>query len=407
MAYRAHRNQDSYFPAGWPEVRDNYLNGEFCGYAAMHKPTGQAMCSKGNAVEWTGPRVGLKFLCAKDAGPEPTPTPTTAEPVAEPEGLYKGQDANQWDYYFDGAEGYTILGALLPLDNGQKTTKEIKFTSYSWDGKSRELSAEIDLQERFDSTVYGGFYKIVYYMIFTEDLSLMNKGGLHYEKANGLKYRIQFDEEKNFLEKETPPPTPSPTQPPTNSATQPPTGEWKATHKCPSGLITTAFDETGYSKDRAKELCAEACNDNDSCKFADLYFVNSRQVCYTRSDQCGDWQGNTHPSYSLYIKGDTETPECTGSVNMIGLGVNPKFKGKQPKEKKSVSKDQDDATCECYDACKADDADFFTITIKRGKLACQCKVGKLKKMKPAGKKKQTNVGWISAKGKTQLEGKLK
>merc|ERR1719499_2539942 len=86
-------------------------------------------------------------------------------------------------------------------------------------------------------------------------------------------------------------------------------GEWKSKHKCPKGYLATPFrtrDKTLYI---AKRDCAKACNSNARCRFADLYWTRYGQTCYLRTDQCGDWQNNTHPSYLLFIKGgDAPTP---------------------------------------------------------------------------------------------------
>merc|ERR1719499_1989441 len=86
-------------------------------------------------------------------------------------------------------------------------------------------------------------------------------------------------------------------------------GEWKSKHKCPKGYLATPFrtrDKTLYI---AKRDCAKACDSNDKCRFADLYWTRYGQTCYLRTDQCGDWQNNTHGSYLLYIKGGpTPTP---------------------------------------------------------------------------------------------------
>merc|ERR1719499_2035356 len=104
----------------------------------------------------------------------------------------------------------------------------------------------------------------------------------------------------------TPTPAPvTPTPAPVTSTPAPvnPAGEWKSKHKCPRGYLATPFrtrDKTLYI---AKRDCAKACNDNAKCRFADLYWTRYGQTCYLRTDQCGDWQNNTHTSYLLFIKG--------------------------------------------------------------------------------------------------------
>ena len=53
----------------------------------------------------------------------------------------------------------------------------------------------------------------------------------------------------------------------------------------------------------AKAQCAHGCDERKDCYYADLYWTESRQVCYLRGINCGDWESNTHPLYHLYTKG--------------------------------------------------------------------------------------------------------
>merc|ERR1719445_2606896 len=44
IAYPPHRNNDSYFPAGWKDVRTQKLSGDFCTYTARANGN-HALCS--------------------------------------------------------------------------------------------------------------------------------------------------------------------------------------------------------------------------------------------------------------------------------------------------------------------------------------------------------------------------
>ena len=80
-------------------------------------------------------------------------------------------------------------------------------------------------------------------------------------------------------------------------------GEWLVGKKCPNGWIDTLFQgDLGYDVETAKTKCAAGCNARDDCRFADLFWVSSKQTCYLRSDKCGDYQNNEHWAYRVYIK---------------------------------------------------------------------------------------------------------
>ena len=81
-------------------------------------------------------------------------------------------------------------------------------------------------------------------------------------------------------------------------------GHWIIGKLCTArGILTKLFQgDLGYDVDTAKAKCAEGCNARDDCKFADLYWISSMQVCYLNNDKCGNYQTNEHPAYRLYIK---------------------------------------------------------------------------------------------------------
>ena len=81
-------------------------------------------------------------------------------------------------------------------------------------------------------------------------------------------------------------------------------GQWIIGKKCPLGHLETFFEGAlGYYEETAIAECAEECDANDNCKFADLYWTSSMQACYLRSDKCGNYETNEAPGYRVYIKG--------------------------------------------------------------------------------------------------------
>merc|ERR1719499_2413521 len=198
-------------------------------------------------------------------------------------------------------------------------------------------------------------------------------------------------------------------------------GEWKSKHKCPKGYLATPFrtrDKTLYI---AKRDCAKACNDNAKCRFADLYWTRYGQTCYLRTDQCGDWQNNTHGSYLLYIKGgETPTPapvtptpapvtptpapadvECPEEKY-----VNTSLKIKKAdKETVKLIIENADPMCECFDKCKSAETtySYWAYSMKRNKPICTC-YGEGKRMKLKDQSGATS-GYLTDKGKTMIEKK--
>ena len=84
------------------------------------------------------------------------------------------------------------------------------------------------------------------------------------------------------------------------------TGNWTVGHLCPRGSLPqgTFFQgDLGYSLEHAKTLCASACNTRGDCFFTNLYWTISKQTCYLRGKDCGDWKSFTHWASHFYHKG--------------------------------------------------------------------------------------------------------
>jgi hypothetical protein len=65
MAYPPHRNQDSYFPSGWAELKDKFP-AEFCAFTAASGGTVQTLCTSGNSHAWkTISTGGRDIMCVK------------------------------------------------------------------------------------------------------------------------------------------------------------------------------------------------------------------------------------------------------------------------------------------------------------------------------------------------------
>ena len=77
-------------------------------------------------------------------------------------------------------------------------------------------------------------------------------------------------------------------------------GFWTEGQTC-SNLAMAFNGNLGFTKQEAKSACADACNKEDDCMFADLYYSSSRQICRI-SSTCGDWIKGKNSAYSLYQK---------------------------------------------------------------------------------------------------------
>ena len=83
-----------------------------------------------------------------------------------------------------------------------------------------------------------------------------------------------------------------------------PSKPWAKGYKCPSGSGVKVFDgNLGYDLEKAKKLCASACEDDYHCMFGQMIYMNSKQSCYLKGKDCGDWYSNRHWAYYVYQKG--------------------------------------------------------------------------------------------------------
>merc|ERR1719411_2118025 len=160
--------------------------------------------------------------------------------------------------------------------------------------------------------------------------------------------------------------------------------KWIAGHTCPIGKswISTEFDkEKKESEQQAKAECAAACEANDLCAYADLFYTSKMSTCYLRTEECGDWETSTHHNYRLYIKGAISEPtpsptdvpipaptnapisEPTGDKWIAGhtCPIGKSWISTEFDKEKKESEQQ--AKAECAAACEADDlcayADLF------------------------------------------------
>ena len=82
------------------------------------------------------------------------------------------------------------------------------------------------------------------------------------------------------------------------------TGNWVSGYRCPGGFFHIHFTgNIGYNLERAKEVCAHACDARNDCHFASLRWTNERQDCYLTGANCGDWRSDADHLYHLYRKG--------------------------------------------------------------------------------------------------------
>jgi len=103
--------------------------------------------------------------------------------------------------------------------------------------------------------------------------------------------------------------------------------------------------------------------------------------------------------------------DCTGSQNLLATRKKARIVQTEnrrmnlPRKPLTDPSDLEASTCECYGLCKADNADFYQLNFKKGNARCKCITGKMKKLKNVKNdpKKHNSYGWISDKGKVQLE----
>jgi cell division septation protein DedD len=64
LAYPPHRNQASYFPSGWAELKSKFPS-IFCTYTGSHGGASKTLCTYGSSHQWQTPLQSREILCAK------------------------------------------------------------------------------------------------------------------------------------------------------------------------------------------------------------------------------------------------------------------------------------------------------------------------------------------------------
>merc|ERR1712160_118689 len=64
IAYGPHRNQDSYFPAGWAQLKGKFPS-DFCTFTGPHGGVGKTLCTSGSSHAWRSPAEDSEIMCVK------------------------------------------------------------------------------------------------------------------------------------------------------------------------------------------------------------------------------------------------------------------------------------------------------------------------------------------------------
>merc|ERR1712232_1361908 len=72
IAYGPHRNQDSYFPAGWSQIKGKFPE-DFCTFTGPHGGTGRTLCTSGSSHAWRSPSENREIMCVKAPPYKPDP----------------------------------------------------------------------------------------------------------------------------------------------------------------------------------------------------------------------------------------------------------------------------------------------------------------------------------------------
>jgi len=67
MAYPPHRNQDSYFPSGWSNLKQQFPH-DFCAFTGPHGGAHQTLCTNGNSHSWYNINQARDIMCVKAPG---------------------------------------------------------------------------------------------------------------------------------------------------------------------------------------------------------------------------------------------------------------------------------------------------------------------------------------------------
>jgi hypothetical protein len=90
MAYPPHRNQDSYFPSGWPELKKQFP-AEFCAYTGPHGSHANTLCTSGNSHAWQNIQNSNRDIMCAIAPPY--------EPDAPFSGMLQGRNGQNTGVY--------------------------------------------------------------------------------------------------------------------------------------------------------------------------------------------------------------------------------------------------------------------------------------------------------------------
>jgi hypothetical protein len=77
ISYGPHRNQDSYFPQGWSNIKGKFPS-DFCTFTGPHGSTAKTLCTHGSSHAWRTPNENREIMCAKAPPYKPDP-PFTGE----------------------------------------------------------------------------------------------------------------------------------------------------------------------------------------------------------------------------------------------------------------------------------------------------------------------------------------
>merc|ERR1711957_1163212 len=64
IAYKPHRDQDSYFPSGWSDLKGKFSD-DFCTFTGPHGGVGKTLCTSGSPHAWQTPAQNPEAYCVK------------------------------------------------------------------------------------------------------------------------------------------------------------------------------------------------------------------------------------------------------------------------------------------------------------------------------------------------------
>jgi hypothetical protein len=72
ISYAPHRNQDSYFPKGWSELKGKFPS-NFCTFTGPHGGTAKSLCTHGSSHAWRTATENPEVVCVKPPPYKPDP----------------------------------------------------------------------------------------------------------------------------------------------------------------------------------------------------------------------------------------------------------------------------------------------------------------------------------------------